>query len=241
MIKSLTKHRLPTQCHTERDNHALVISEQRDQDTLDVIHALKAQGWQVSRLSPCLRDIKWCQSSGCCLLISVHVDAEIRQQWITLALHSFLPVIVYTSQYCREAGMMSFLAGADDYVYLPQQLDTLSYRLNAMTRRTHQPLASGKVIELELLVLDENAMFAHFAGVDLKLTPIEFKLLWQLVSQHRVVLSKAALCEAVLEREYVAHDRSIDMHMSRVRKKLHQAGMATGRIQTLHGRGYRFT
>ena len=70
------------------------------------------------------------------------------------------------------------------------------------------------------------------------LTPIQFKLLWTLVANHGAVQSKPFLYQVVLERDFSSYDRSLDMHLSRVRKSLVALGMSSERIQTVHGKGY---
>jgi len=72
-------------------------------------------------------------------------------------------------------------------------------------------------------------------------TPLEFKLLWLLVSSRGRVLSKSHTYLTVLGREYGAFDRTIDMHLSRIRKKLNGVGIPGQRIRTVRGQGYCFT
>ena len=73
-----------------------------------------------------------------------------------------------------------------------------------------------------------------------ELTPIQFRLLWHLVVHRGEALTKPYLYRAVLEREYSRYDRGLDMHISRIRRRLGEAGMVADRLQTLHGRGYVF-
>jgi len=66
-------------------------------------------------------------------------------------------------------------------------------------------------------------------------------LLWVLLENHHEVMTKAFLYQSVLNRPFSRYDRSLDMHISRVRKKLVEAGMPPERLSTLHGKGYRFS
>ncbi|MNT63110.1 Transcriptional regulatory protein OmpR [compost metagenome] len=61
-----------------------------------------------------------------------------------------------------------------------------------------------------------------------------------MVANRGEALSKPYLYRAVLEREYSSYDRSLDMHVSRIRRRLVEAGLGADRLQTLHGRGYVF-
>nr|WP_250156878.1 winged helix-turn-helix domain-containing protein [Vibrio alginolyticus] len=73
-----------------------------------------------------------------------------------------------------------------------------------------------------------------------QLTSIQFKLLQTLTHHQDQVLSKPFLYETVLKREFTEHDRALDMHMSRMRKRLVHEGVPTDRIQTVHRQGYIF-
>lgn len=72
------------------------------------------------------------------------------------------------------------------------------------------------------------------------MTPLQFRLLWQLIVQRGEVLTKPYLYRVVFEREHSGYDRSLDMHISRIRRRLSEAGLAADRLQTIHGRGYSF-
>jgi len=71
-------------------------------------------------------------------------------------------------------------------------------------------------------------------------TTIQFKLLWELISQQNKIISKADLYQIVLNKKLGAYDRSLDMHLSRVRRKLNEANWLGERLQTVHGKGYCF-
>nr|WP_238486443.1 winged helix-turn-helix domain-containing protein [Motilimonas eburnea] len=70
------------------------------------------------------------------------------------------------------------------------------------------------------------------------LTPIQFKLLWALATHYKQVVDKRFLYKTVLKKPWTVHDRSLDMHLSRVRKKLTGVGFNEERIATVHGIGY---
>ena len=89
------------------------------------------------------------------------------------------------------------------------------------------------------LRLDRAQQWAEAGGMRLDLTPLQFRLLWQLVAQRGEVLSKPYLYRVVLDREFSRYDRSLDMHISRIRRRLIDAGLGDV-LQTQHGRGYLF-
>ncbi|WP_235040143.1 winged helix-turn-helix domain-containing protein [Vreelandella profundi] len=71
-----------------------------------------------------------------------------------------------------------------------------------------------------------------------ELTPLQFRLLWILVSHRGQILSKSYLYHTLFQREYSLYDRSLDMHVSRIRRKLSVVGFDALRLRTQHGKGY---
>ncbi|EPC4052161.1 winged helix-turn-helix domain-containing protein [Vibrio parahaemolyticus] len=75
---------------------------------------------------------------------------------------------------------------------------------------------------------------------DIQLTPIQFELLRTLIQHQDKVLTKPFLYQTVLQRPFAEHDRALDMHISRMRKRLIAEGMPPDQIQTIHRKGYLF-
>ena len=75
-------------------------------------------------------------------------------------------------------------------------------------------------------------------GCTIDLTPSQFSLLWTLALYQGEVLTKPFLSKLVLNKTYGKYDRSLDMHLSRVRRKLAEANWASQRLQSVHGQGY---
>jgi two-component system response regulator PfeR len=161
----------------------------------------------------------------------------------SLRVHKKTPVIMVTACGAEEERINGFRQGADDYLAKPFNITELLFRIEAILRRTliepYQP-SHQKQITVDLLQLNKHEMSIYYDQQPIKITAIQFKLLWILVTHQHDVLSKPFLYPLVLEREFSLYDRSLDMHLSRIRKKLVAAGMATNRIETVHGRGYCF-
>jgi len=156
--------------------------------------------------------------------------------------HRQLPVIMLTAFGAEEERIRGLRHGADDYLAKPFNLIELQLRIDAVLRRT-RVLDSGQqpwVLATDGLTLDRRVGQVSLDDQPLELTPIQFKLLWHLVAQRGETLTKPYLYRSVLEREFSRYDRSLDMHISRIRKRLVEMGMAASRLQTLHGRGYSF-
>ncbi len=152
------------------------------------------------------------------------------------------PVIMVTAHGAEEERITGFRNGADDYLAKPFNLTELLLRIEAILRRSrpHDNLPQQNLETLQRAGLEavKNRQQVLFEGKRLTFTPIQFKLLWTLMQHPTQTLSKPTLYRLVLEREFSRYDRSLDMHMSRIRRKLTAAGMSPDRLQTVHGTGY---
>jgi two-component system response regulator PfeR len=150
------------------------------------------------------------------------------------------PVIVLTAKGAEEERIQGFTQGADDYLAKPFNTTELLLRIEALLRRTHQPIYTKKnqYIKIDGLFLDGIKKHAEVNGVLLNLTTIQFNLLWELSLYHTEVLGKAYLSQRVLNKILGAYDRSLDMHLSRIRRKLNDVNWQGDRLKTVHGKGY---
>jgi len=151
------------------------------------------------------------------------------------------PVMMLTATDAEDERIAGYKQGADDCLSRPFSFTELHLRIEALLRRTGGGLdrrAEPLTFCVGELQLDRLTLHASFQGRSLGLTPIQFQLLWVLALHQREPLSKPYLYRAVLEKEFSRDDRSLDMHMSRIRRKLMGAGVAADRLKTLHGKGY---
>ncbi|MFZ8142602.1 response regulator transcription factor [Alteromonas macleodii] len=154
------------------------------------------------------------------------------------------PVIMVTACGAEQERIKGYSNGADDYMPKPFSFVEMMLRIEALLRRSLH-VKSNEItrnsIVVDEITLDRRNLKANFAGKALDLTSTQFKLLWVLLENQNEVLSKPLLYQTVLERSFSRYDRSLDMHMSRVRKKLIEAGMSPTRLATQHGKGYLFS
>ncbi len=152
------------------------------------------------------------------------------------------PVIMVSAKGAEQEKIKGFSQGADDYVAKPFSTEELLLRIEALLRRSQhiQNDQSAKEINLGRLTLNNTTQIVSVDNNSLEFTPIQFKLIWELVQNRGEVLSKAYLYQRVLNRNMAAYDRSLDMHLSRVRRKLNDANWQGDRLQTSHGKGYCF-
>ncbi len=140
------------------------------------------------------------------------------------------------------AGRIAALSrGADDVLSAPADAEECLWRIQALLRRYPRgPDHPARMLRADSLCLDRQLMRVEVDQTAVALTPIQFRLLWTLVSHRERVLDKPFLYRQVLEKPFSTDDRSLDMHLSRVRRKLIQAGLAPERLKTIHGQGYGF-
>lgn len=131
--------------------------------------------------------------------------------------------------------------GADDYLPKPFNPRELLARIRAVLRRSgsaEAPVVAGDFLSAAGLELDTAARVARCKGAVLDLTDIEFGLLQALMRSAGEVVAREQLAETVLGRKFHPFDRSLDMHVSRLRHKLDQADSFGDRVKTIRGVGY---
>jgi DNA-binding response OmpR family regulator len=130
--------------------------------------------------------------------------------------------------------------GADDYLPKPFNPRELLARIRAILRRStnaETPVVAGFLCVMGL-ELDTAARVARCNGAALDLTDVEFGLLQALMRSAGEVVTREQLAEAVLGRKFHPFDRSLDMHVSRLRHKLDVAENFGDRVKTIRGVGY---
>lgn len=147
-----------------------------------------------------------------------------------------IPVIMLTARGTESDKVAGLEAGADDYVVKPFSPRELIARIRAVLRRGSQE--SEKIVVCGPLSINEARFTVKVEGVDIKLGVIEFKMLWVLASAPGRVYSRAQLLELVWDDAIGMDERTVDVHILRLRKQL--AGTAAcDLIETVRGLGYR--
>jgi two-component system, OmpR family, response regulator CpxR len=152
--------------------------------------------------------------------------------------HSKVPVIMLTARGEDVDRIVGLELGADDYLPKPFNPRELAARIRAILRRYEARADSGSPrIELNGVTLDPGTREVMAAGHRVDLTTFEFDILEMLMRSAGRVLSRDALMENFYNRKATPFDRSIDMHISHLRKKLEHGDML---IKTIRGVGYQF-
>lgn len=152
---------------------------------------------------------------------------------------SELPVIMLTARGDDIDRIIGLELGADDYLAKPANPRELLARIRAILRRSnaHSTIAT---LEVGDLVLNQGGRELRREGQLVDLTSTEFSIIQLLLQRCGEVVEKKDLYLAALGREPVAYDRSIDMHVSNLRRKLGPAKDGTERIETIRGIGYQY-
>ncbi|MFI5262844.1 MAG: response regulator transcription factor [Candidatus Limnocylindrales bacterium] len=150
------------------------------------------------------------------------------------------PVVMLSARGTADDRITGLEGGADDYVAKPFSPAELVLRVTRVLERTGRTAATEAPLISGELVLDRARHLATLAGHPLTLTPIEFRLLAALLAADGRVLSRAHLLDLVYgpNQEEVL-DRTIDVHIGRLRQKLGHPAIGGGYVETVRGIGYR--
>lgn len=130
--------------------------------------------------------------------------------------------------------------GADDYLPKPFNPRELLARMRAILRRSSTAEAGGEesMLRVDDLELDPAARTVRIKTKNVEVTDVEFVLLETLMRSPGKVVTREELAERVLGRRFSPFDRSLDMHVSRLRRKLDEVGASGERVKTIRGAGY---
>jgi two-component system response regulator CpxR len=160
---------------------------------------------------------------------------------------SLMPVLMLTARGEDVDSIVGLELGADDYLPKPCNPRVLVARIRAILRRAqsqtqHRDEAeSPATLKLGDLQIQTGSRTIVLAGKPIAMTSTEYSVLEVLLREAGRVVSKAVLSERALGRELTRYDRSIDMHLSSLRKKLGPLANGEERIKTVRGIGYQYT
>ena len=160
----------------------------------------------------------------------------------TLREESDVPIIMLTAKTTEQDRLIGLDLGADDYVTKPFSPRELAARVRAVLRRLpNETLQRGPAeITHGELRMDFPRQEAFLAGQHLNLTPTEFKLLGILAREPERVFSRAQLIEKVFGYDFEGFDRTVDVHILNLRRKLEPDPNHPRYIKTVYGAGYKF-
>ena len=160
----------------------------------------------------------------------------------TLRAESDVPIIMLTARTTEQDRLTGLDLGADDYVTKPFSPRELAARVRVVLRRLPGEMLQRGPAEIRHgdLTVNFRKYEASLAGMPLNLTPIEFKLLGVLVREPGRVFSRGELIERALGYDFEGFDRTIDVHIRNLRRKLEPDPNYPRYIKTVYGVGYKF-
>ncbi len=151
---------------------------------------------------------------------------------------STIPIIMLTARTAREDRVAGLDSGADDYLPKPFEPEELVARMRAVLRRSGRGVTQvSEVLEVNGVRLVPGTREVHCEGQPVEITTTEFDILEILIRSAGRIVSRNEMSSAIYRRPASAQDRSLDVHVSHLRKKLGELGLL---IRTIRGVGYLF-
>jgi two-component system, OmpR family, phosphate regulon response regulator PhoB len=166
-----------------------------------------------------------------------HSGLQLAKKWRASARTKAIPILMITARGDEPDKIAGLDAGADDYITKPFSTQELLARIRAVLRR-RAPETVNDSVAVGALVLDAATHRISFQNQELKLGPTEFKLLHYLMKHVERVHSRGQLLDKVWGDHVFIEERTVDVHVKRLREALGPAGSL---VETVRGAGYRLT
>ena len=163
--------------------------------------------------------------------------ASLARQWRKNDRTKSVPIIMLTARSDESDKIQGLDAGADDYITKPFSTQEMLARIRALMRR-RAPETIKDSVQVGELILDASTYRVSFQSHELKIGPTEFKLLHYLMKHAERVHSRSTLLDKVWGDHVFIEERTVDVHVKRLRESL---GDASCMVETIRGAGYRLT
>ena len=181
----------------------------------------------LSQFSLLLLDVMMGEMSGYELTKKIREDNKFAS----------LPIILCTAKDQESDVETGFLSGADDYIKKPFSMKELILRVQSLLRRCQNLQQQKNILSYQGLIIDRNMKSCEVDGVNVPLTKKEFDILELFLSSPEIIFSREEILDKVWEEDVLVIDRTIDVNINRLRKKLGEYGK---NIITKTGYGYGF-
>jgi two-component system phosphate regulon response regulator PhoB len=173
------------------------------------------------------------------LMLPIKPGLEVCRELRTGARTRDIPIVMVTARSEESDEIVGFAMGADDYVTKPYSTKVLIERIKKELRKrqAQEEPSAGVVFESQGVTIDRHSHRALYRGEEMPVTPTEFRLLEVLLRQAGRAFTRYELMDAAIGEDAVVLERTIDVHIKSLRKKL---GDAADLIETVRGVGYRF-
>ena len=220
----------------------ILVVEDDERIRTAVIRALRERGHAVTSAATALAGLRQAveERPDLVVLDLGLPDLDGRELLRMLRAVSSVPVIVATARDDDESVVQALDAGADDYVLKPFQSAQLEARIRAVLRRAAGAAdAATAPVTVGDLVVDPRSRRVTLAGDPVELSPKEFDLLAYLAARAGTVVAKRELLSEVWQLPYGGADKTVDVHLSWLRRKLGESAAEPRLLQTVRGVGVR--
>jgi DNA-binding response OmpR family regulator len=220
----------------------LLVVEDDERIRTALIRALRERGHAVSSAGTALAGLRQAVEERPDLVVLDLGLPDLDGQELLRMLRavSSVPVIVATARDDDDSVLRALNSGADDYVLKPFRADQLEARIRAVLRR-----AAGAVdpatapVTVGPLTVEPRSRRVTYGGRPVELSPKEFDLLAYLAARAGTVVTKRELLSDVWQLPYGGSDKTVDVHLSWLRRKLGESGAEPRLLQTVRGVGVR--
>ena len=227
-------------CIQMTQKRILVVDDEQDLCEI-LLYNLKAAGYEAEAAYSGEMAIKKEPSQYDLLILDVMMPGmsgfELAKKLKSDPTTSNLPIIFLTAKDTENDTLEGFGLGADDYVTKPFSVREVVARVKAVLTRSLQKRIEEKLISFEGLVIDLNKKTTMVDGESVNLTKTEFELLGLLLRHRGQVFSRQQIFDAVWPEDVVVSDRTVDVNITRMRKKI---GRYSSCIVSRQGYGYMF-
>jgi DNA-binding response OmpR family regulator len=220
----------------------LLVVEDDERIRTALIRALRDRGHAVSSAGTALAGLRQAvdERPDLVVLDLGLPDLDGRELLRMLRAVSAVPVIIATARDDDESVVQALDAGADDYVLKPFQAGQLEARIRAVLRRAAGAAdAAAAAVTVGELTVDPRSRRVTLAGDPVELSPKEFDLLAYLAARAGTVVTKRELLADVWQLPYGGSDKTVDVHLSWLRRKLGESAAEPRLLQTVRGVGVR--
>jgi DNA-binding response OmpR family regulator len=222
--------------------HTIVVAEDDPSIAELLRHHLEAEGLHVV----CARDgyatLRTIRACGELLLLDVglpgvdgfEVARTLRRE------RRDVPIVMLTARTDEVDRVVGLELGAEDYVCKPFSPREVVVRIKGVLRRRGLQVTHQTILNFGRLEIDESAREVRIDGTAIAVKPREFSLLLELASNPGVALSRERLLQKVWGFDFGGEERTVDVHVHRLRLKLESSGKLANVLQTVHGYGYKF-
>jgi phosphate regulon transcriptional regulator PhoB len=212
-------------------------------DILELLsYNLKKENFEVEEFSNSLKFLDWIKKNKPNLIILDLMIPDVDGIEICKILKkdertAKIPIIMLTAKGSETDKVLGLELGADDYIVKPFSIKELIARVKAVLRRINTNSQKESIKRIDELLIDSNKFEVKIGEKKIDLTTTEFKILSILLERPGWVFSREQLLDRLWEGDKIVIDRTIDVHITQLRKKLGKYGQF---IKSIRGVGYKF-